>query len=43
MSAVTRRRMARSEGPLSLPPGPIRCTLELAKQRDRPAGPLHQR
>jgi transcriptional regulator GlxA family with amidase domain len=33
-----RQGMSRSEGELSLRPGPDRCTLELINQRDRSAG-----
>jgi transcriptional regulator GlxA family with amidase domain len=33
-----RQGMSRSEGELSLRPGPHRCTLELINERDRPAG-----
>jgi transcriptional regulator GlxA family with amidase domain len=34
--------MSRSEGELSLPPGPDRCTLEPINQRDRAAGSVHR-
>jgi transcriptional regulator GlxA family with amidase domain len=37
-----RQGMSRSEGELSLRPGPNQRTLELTTQRDRPAGLLHR-